>query len=125
MSLIPAVKRQIKTRAATDPTRITLEYLLANGVGRNNAVPVTAIIFHLQDNGVKMTAKTFQQTILADSRKDGSYFIGSSRQGYYLIAHPVDYQEMATFYRKRIAAEQHHLNTLQTQATRNRVYLIA
>jgi hypothetical protein len=48
MSFIPAVRREIGLRAHPDPVRMTLEFLLAHAVGRDNAIPLNTIAAHLR-----------------------------------------------------------------------------
>ena len=48
MSFLAAVRRKISTRQPNDPVRMTLEYLLENAVGRQNAVPLPTIAAELR-----------------------------------------------------------------------------
>jgi len=59
-----------------NPWRLTLEYLLACGKGRNNARPMGAVLAHLRANSVELTGPRFQTTVLKQTRL-GSIFIGS------------------------------------------------
>jgi hypothetical protein len=115
MSFLPAVQREINRRAPNDAVRLTLEYLLANAVGRNHPVPLPTIVAHLQGLGAHITETGFQQTVLAASRA-GDYFIGSGRHGYFLIDTVQDAEEMRDFYDVRINAEQQNLANLRRQA---------
>lgn len=112
MSFIPAVRREIQQRNANDPVRITLEYLINNGIGQNNPVPLSVIVGHLQSMGISMNETLFQQTILKDSR-GSDYFIGSGNRGYFLIETIGDAQKMRDFYQNRIAAEENNLDNLR------------
>jgi hypothetical protein len=115
MSFLPAVRREINSRSANDPVRVTLEYLLQNAVSRKNPVSLETIVFHLQGIGLNINETGFQQTVLAESR-DRDFFIGSSRQGYFLIDDIDDAKEMRNFYEARIRAEQQNLDNLKRQA---------
>ncbi len=115
MSFLPAVQREIKSRQPNDPIRMALEYLLQRAVGRQNAVPLPTIVADLRSQGLSLTETGFQQTILAESR-DGDYFIGSGRRGYFLIETQADAEEMRDFYLDRIRAEQGNLDNLRRQA---------
>jgi hypothetical protein len=115
MSFLPAVRREIQSRQPNDPVRVTLEYLLQRAVGRHNAVPLPTIVADLRAYGLNLTETGFQQTVLAQSR-DGDYFIGSGRRGYFLIETQQDAEEMRDFYEERIRAEQQNLDNLRRQA---------
>jgi hypothetical protein len=115
MSFIPAVQREINNRQANDPVRIALEYLQQNAVGRQNPVPLSTIVAHLQATGINITETGFQQTVLAESR-DRDFYIGSGRRGYFLIDNIADAQDMRDFYETRIRAEQQNLDNLRRQA---------
>lgn len=115
MSFLPAVRREIASRLADDPVRITLEYMLGRAIGRHNAVSLPTIVADLRAQGLNLTETGFQQTVLAESR-DGDYFIGSGRHGYFLIETQQDAEEMRDFYRDRIRAEQQNLENLLRQA---------
>ena len=115
MSFLPAVRREIQSRQPNDPVRVTLEYLLQRAVGRHNAVPLPTIVADLRAHGLNLTETGFQQTVLAQSR-DGDYFIGSGRRGYFLIETQQDAEEMRDFYEERIRAEQQNLDNLRRQA---------
>jgi hypothetical protein len=91
MSFLPAVRREIQSRQANDPVRVTLEYMLQRAIGRDNPVSLPTIVADLRAQGLNVTETGFQQTVLAQSR-DGDYFIGSGRRGYFLI----DSQQDAT-----------------------------
>ncbi len=116
MSFLPAVHREINRRASTDPVRQTLEFLLANAVGRNHPVTLPVIVDHLQQLGTRITSTGFQHTVLSESR-DGEFYIGSGRRGYFLIDTLQDAEEMRDFYETRIRAEQQHLANLRRQAS--------
>jgi hypothetical protein len=115
MSFLPAVRRQISSRAAGDKVKITLEYLLRYGVGKENPVSLKRLVTHLKRRGVKISEPGFQQTILAESR-GADYFIGSGPKGYFLIDSENDAIEMAKFYEHRIQAEKQNLKNLKRQA---------
>lgn len=115
MSFLPAVQREINNRRADDRVRLTLDYMMHHAVGRNNAVPLPKIVAHLKKAGANISENGFQQTVLAASR-DGDYFIGSGRHGYFLIDTIDDAREMQDFYETRIRAEQQNLDNLRRQA---------
>jgi hypothetical protein len=115
MSFLPAVQREINSRQPNDPVRLTLEFLLGNAVGRQNAIPLPTIVAQLRAQGINLTETGFQQTVLAESR-DRDYFIGSGRRGYFLIDTQQDAEEMRDFYEERIRAEQQNLDNLRRQA---------
>jgi hypothetical protein len=73
------------------------------------------IVADLRAQGLNLTQTGFQQTVLAQSR-DGDYFIGSGRRGYFLIETQLDAEEMRDFYQERIRAEQQNLDNLRRQA---------
>lgn len=111
MSLIPAVKKQIAQRKEKDPVRLTLEFLLWNGIGHTNAVRLRDVEIHLRENGVVLPVKSIQQKILAESRKS-DWFIGTCHRGCFLIDTNADYEAMNSFYATRIAQEQANQNKL-------------
>src|SRR5207247_3181455 len=115
MSFLPAVQREINRRAANDPVRVTLEFLMHHAIGRQDAVPLARIVSHLTSRGLSLTETGFQQTVLADSR-DRDYFIGSGPRGYFLIQTREDAEAMTDFYAERIRAEQQNLENLRSQA---------
>jgi hypothetical protein len=115
MSFLPAVRREIQSRQPNDPVRVTVEYLLQRAIGRHNTVPLPTIVADLRAQGLNLTETGFQQTVLAQSR-DGDYFIGSGRRGYFLIETQQDAEEMRDFYEERIRAEQQNLDNLRRQA---------
>lgn len=101
---------------ANDPLKVVLEYLLLNGVGRSNAIPVDGILQELANHGTTISAVEFQQTILKDTR-GGDIFIASSNRGYFLIDDIDDARVMKRFYEARIAAESAHLANLHYLAS--------
>ena len=115
MSFLPAVQREIARRNINDEVRVTLEYLLANGVGHRNAKTLETIVDHLQTRGLAMNNTQFQQGVLAHSRS-ADYFIGSGRHGYFLIDTIDDAIVMRDFYETRIASEQQNLANLRAQS---------
>lgn len=115
MSFLPAVKKEIGNRQPHDPVRVTLEYLLANAVGRHNSIPLKTLVKILKQKGVNTSETYFQQSVLAASR-GGDYFIGSWSHGFFLIDTIDDAKEMRDFYENRIAAETQNLTNLKRQA---------
>jgi hypothetical protein len=111
MSFLPAVQHEIAIRPPNDPVRLTLEFLLINGVGCHNSVPQGDIVAHLQTRAVNISVKGFQQTVLAESRS-AAFYIGSGNRGCFLIDTRADAMVMRDFYRTRIDREQQNLNNL-------------
>lgn len=108
---VRSAMRQVEARDSRDPVRIVLLFLL------NAARPVTKeeIVAHLRRSGVKMSAVTFQQTILAESRVR-NWFIGSDSRGFFLIRNRTDARRMDQFYAARIDAERRHRRLLRQTA---------
>ena len=114
MSFIPAAEREVANRSIDDPIRITLEFLLANAVGRENAIPITTVIESLE---LDIEYKDFQQQILGASRH-GDYFIGSGTSGIYLIETLEDIEAMQDFYLRKMRTQLQNFNNLATIAER-------
>jgi hypothetical protein len=116
MPFVDAARATVPKLPTSDPLRIVLEYLLKHGIGSHNAKPWSKIEEELDDHGIKMTQTEFQQTVLKDTRA-GDIFIGANdhgrTRGYFLIRERVDAITMRDFYRKRIAAEQANLASLE------------
>lgn len=112
MQFLFAAKLLITHLPQGDAYRLTLEYLLRNGVGRANACSQPDIVDYLKSQGVDMSVTKFQQTILKRSRAE-EVFIASSSQGCFLIADKVDAITMREFYKKRIQAESRNLRQLK------------
>src|SRR5437763_7147985 len=104
MPFLPDAQQAINDPTTPDPLRLTLEFLLANAVGRNNAKPIDDILQHLAVNGYPMNGPKFQTTILADTRV-GDIFIGSGQHGYFLIKDDQDAKAALDFYESRISSE--------------------
>jgi hypothetical protein len=115
MSFLPAVRREIANRRPNDPVRLTLEFLLQRGAGHNHSAPQDDIVQHLQNHGVNLSVKGFQQTVLAESR-GADFYIGSGRHGCFLIDNIADARVMRDFYETRIRREQQNLDNLRRQA---------
>lgn len=115
MSFLPAVQREINRRQLNDPVRLTLEHLIRRAVGHQNPVTLADMVAHLRTQGVNLSVKQFQQSVLAISR-DADFFIGSGNRGIYLIDTIDDARVMRDFYVTRIQAEQQNLDNLQRQA---------
>jgi hypothetical protein len=108
--------RQAVVDATTPtPVRLTLEFLLANAVGQNNAKPLEEILEHLAANGYSMNGPRFQTTILADTRV-GDIFIGSGQHGYFLIETEADAKAALSFYESRITSELQRIKHLKELA---------
>jgi hypothetical protein len=88
MPFINDARAEVRRLPAGEPRRVILEYLLAHGVGVQNAKSWPRIAEHLEEHGIEMTREQFQQTILADTRA-GTIFIGSNdhgpNRGFFLI----------------------------------------
>jgi hypothetical protein len=95
--------------------RATLEYMLANCVGRANATPIDTVIEHLNNIGFVIDREQFQHQVLVPSR-EGKLYIASfgyfGHGGIYLIETREDTQPMIDFYEGRIVSEQRHLDHL-------------
>lgn len=93
----------------------TLEYMLANCVGKANATPIDTVINHLNQIGFAIDREQFQHQILVPSR-EGTLYIASfgyfGHGGIYLIETRDDAQPMIDFYEGRIESEQRHLDHL-------------
>lgn len=116
MSFLPAVRREISQRGPRDPVRVVLEFLLENGVGRSNSVSWARIDDALKTSGITMSKPEFQQSVLAESRRN-KYFIGWGNKGYFLIDSINDARGCANYYRNRIAAETQNLRNLEAAST--------
>jgi hypothetical protein len=115
MPFINDAQQAVQNLAPGNPLRLTLEFLLANGGGRNNARPMGEVLDHLAANGVVLTGPRFQTSVLKQTRL-GSIFIGSGPRGYFLIETPEDAMVMRDFYQSRIASEQLQLDHLRDLA---------
>ena len=115
MSFLPAVQREINNRPLNDPVRVTLEYFMQRGVGRQNSVTLANIVRHLQRQRLNITETGFQQSVLAESRAR-DFYIGSGPRGYYLIDTIADAREMRDFYVARMRAERRNLRNLRREA---------
>lgn len=114
---IKAARDAVKNPATNEAMKIALRFLLANAVGRHNAVPIGIILAHFRLKGIMMTSTQFQQTILKETRDEGGadIFIASSNMGYFLIAEDSDASVMVDFYTRRINSEAKHLQNLKRQ----------
>jgi hypothetical protein len=112
MPFTDAAREAVATLPAGDAMRVTLEFLLANAVGRENAVPWPRLRAHLKSRRVPMSKNVFQTSILKQTR-EGDVFIASSNRGYFLIADADDVAVMRQFYNDRIASEQARLRRLR------------
>jgi len=120
MQFVYAARAMVRRLPRNDRTRLVLEYMLQNAVGRANAQPWSNIKNHLNAYGISMSKTQFQQTVLKKTRS-GDIFIGSNdhgARGYFLIRDREDAEMAREFYTRRIAAEQanlDHLNSLIQQ----------
>jgi hypothetical protein len=108
--------QQVVADSNTSPLlRATLEYMLANCVGKANATPIDTIIDHLNSNGFSIDREQFQHQVLVPSR-EGTLYIASfgyfGHGGIYLVETREDAQPMIDFYEGRIESEQRHLDRL-------------
>lgn len=94
---------------------LVLKYLLACAIGHKKAVPLNVLVDYLGSQGHRVDRRWIQNYILVPSRS-GPMFIGSSRDGVFLIETIEDYQVMRDWYLDRIASEQHHLSVLENTA---------
>lgn len=116
MPFITTAREQVKLLDPKSPTRVFLEYMLHWGVGVKNARAWPAIESIFAANGIPMSQKKFQQTILKQTRANG-VFVGSTdeapKPGYFLIKDFTDAEVMRKFYEKRITAEMINLDALK------------
>ena len=115
MPFLNDVRQTIRNLPANDPLRRTLEFLLQNAVGKNNAVPFAQIDRHLRRHNIVMSMQTFQHTVLHSTRV-GTIFIASFNRGYFLIQDPDDAITMRDWYRNRIRSEARNLVNLRRLA---------
>ena len=112
MPFLHAAQQAVADPATPREIRLTLEYLLANAVGRNNAHPMDDVLGHLFANGIQIGPSKFQTTILAESR-EGQIFIGAGQRGYFLIETEEDARATLRFYESRIASELRRIANLR------------
>jgi hypothetical protein len=116
MPFLDAAKTHVQTLSVGSVERRILEFLLANSVGRQNAVTWPTIEKYLRNHGHSIRQQSFQQGLLKQSR-EGSVFIGSNDhgegRGYFLIQDREDAEVMRSWYLRRIQVEQGHLNQLE------------
>jgi len=113
-----SVQEKIQTLAAGSPKRLILEYLWANARGRANRQPWEAIAGWLRAHDVRMEKESFQTGLLASTR-EGGIFIGSSRDGFYLIENRKDAEATMEFIKERLESHNRrlrHLNSLVKDA---------
>jgi hypothetical protein len=115
MPFLDEAKLHVQKLPVGSVERCILAFLLANAVGRHNAVTWPTIEKHLQRHGHSIRQQTFQQGLLKQSR-EGSVFIGSNDhgegRGYFLIQDREDAEVMRVWYLRRIQVEQGHLDQL-------------
>lgn len=116
MAFLQDAQQAVSDPTTPEPVKLTLEFLLADGVGRNNAKPLEEILEHLDANSYSMNGPRFQTTILADTRV-GDIFIGSGQRGYFLIASEEDAKATLDFYESRIASELERIRHLKELAS--------
>lgn len=116
MPFLDEAKIKVQNLRFGSVERCILQFLLANAVGRHNAVTWPTIKKHLEKHGHSTRQQTFQQGLLKQSREE-SVFIGSNDhgvgQGYFLIQDKEDAEVMRRFYRRRIEVEKWHLTQLE------------
>lgn len=110
-SIKDATRQIVELLDPDDPERIVLEYLLEKAVGIKNAKTWKEIGEMLARKGIRMKKKEFQNTVLKTSRK-GPHFIGSCREGYFIIDSHEDFVAMYNFYKTRIRQEVSNRNKL-------------
>lgn len=98
--------------------RVTLEYLIKNGVGRSSPVPLEELLTELDNHGFAMSGPRFQTSVLAQTR-EGDVFIGSGQRGYYLIDSEADAHAALEFYESRIQSELTRIKRLKALAVQN------
>lgn len=91
----------------------TIDYLLRNAVGVNNAVSTDSIISHLKSKGFEISREEWQINVLGVLREHG-IFIGSKRGvGMFLIASEDDAREAHNSILDRILVECERLRILR------------
>ena len=115
MPFVDAARAAVAELPARDAMCVTLKFLLANAVGRENAVPWVRIRQHLKSRRIEIPKNGFQTTILKQTR-ESDIFIASSTRGFFLIADAGDVAAMRQFYERRIASEQARLRRLKRLA---------
>jgi hypothetical protein len=115
MPFLPDARTAAADSATPREVRLTLDYLIQNAIGRNNARPLADVLRHLASHGIHMSGPQFQTTILADTRV-GDIFIGSGSHGYFLIDNSADAQAALQFYESRIRSELARINHLKQLA---------
>lgn len=119
MSLLNAVYAKILSLDEGTRDRLVLEFLFNNAVGHEKAVSGKKIVEHLESNGIVATKNDIQNGIVKESRsEEADFFIGSCRDGFFVIDTATDAKVMLDFYDTRIAAEQTNRWHLFNQTTR-------
>ena len=91
----------------------TVDYLLKNAVGVNNAVSTDSIISHLRSRGFNISREEWQINVLGVLREHG-IFIGSKRGvGMFLIASEDDAREAHNSILDRVLVECERLKILR------------
>jgi hypothetical protein len=109
---VEEARKLAKDPDITDLQRATLKYMLQHCIGLKNARTIGVVVEHLNNNGFDgLDIPKFQHSVLGWSRECNVY-IASGRSGIYLIGCRADVEPMSTFYRERIAAENHRLKRL-------------
>lgn len=115
MPFVTEARRLVADPGTSPLLRATLEYMLANCVGRANATPIDTVIDHLNSIGLPIGREEFQHQVLVPSREDPLYIAAYGYFGHggiYLIEYPEDAQPMIDFYKGRIKSECRHLRHL-------------
>lgn len=111
MPFLDAAAAQLNALHPDSAEARILTFLMEHGVGRINAQSWPAISAHLKELGISIRKQRFQHGLLRSSR-EGSLFIASTNQGYFLIQDRHDAEAMQAWYRQRIEVEQRHLDRL-------------
>jgi hypothetical protein len=116
MPFITAAKRRVADGPA-DSVSATLEFLLQNAVGRDNAISTRNVMNHLETlNFVFTSVPQFQQTVLRETRVN-DYYIAANRSGLFLIETQEDAQEAYNFINNRIQSELRNLGNIERIAS--------
>lgn len=114
MPFANAVQTKINTLPVGSPRRAILEFLWVNARGRANVQTWEAIAGYLRKHELLIEKEAFQTGLLASTREN-DVFIGSSRQGFYIIEDRDDALATMEFFKERVDAHNarlSHLNAL-------------
>jgi hypothetical protein len=97
--------------AGADKQRL-ITFLLRNGVGCANAVPLRTITAKVRFSK-SYSREALQHELIVPLRREGRVFIGTSNRGVYLIESASDADATLSFYTTRIRSELRHVRNLK------------